>query len=147
MGVLQTSTEKPHSLTVREDTMDSKLVISTSVFLLLTFIDTGSCQEKTQCYQCNSYVDANCADPFFYEEEADKRPEDRTMKDPSMLQDCPEDEPAVDGNPGKQHFCRKITQTVRGYTRVLEEYNTLVCACEGKGCNGAAGFSVSMFAT
>jgi len=88
------------------------------------------------------------------------------MKDPSMLQDCPEDEPAVDGNPGKQHFCRKITQTVRGdtrvirscgwiqdeknrecYTTVLEEYNTLVCACEGKGCNGATGFSVSMFAT
>jgi len=142
---------------IREDNMDSKLVISTAVFLVLTFIESG---DSLKCYQCNSYVDANCADPFFYAEEADKKPEDRVMKDPSMLTDCPED------TAERTHFCRKIAQTVRDddrvirscgwipddkgrdcYTTVLEEYNTLVCACKEEGCNGANGFSVSMFAT
>jgi len=137
--------------------MDSKLVISAALFLLLTFIDSG---DSIKCYQCNSYLDANCADPFFYEDQASKAPEDRVMKDPDMLQECP-------AGDGKDYFCRKITQTVRGdervirscgwvkddkegrdcYTTVLEEYNTLVCSCDGEGCNGATGFSLSLFAT
>merc|ERR1711935_937334 len=119
-------------------TWTQKLVISAAVFLVLTFIESG---DSLKCYQCNSYVDANCADPFFYAEEADKKPEDRVMKDPSMLTDCPEDRVI--------RSCGWIPDD-KGrdcYTTVLEEYNTLVCACKEEGCNEANGFSVSMFAT
>jgi len=150
--------------------MDSKLVIFAGLLVLLCLVDSGISQKgetkasgegKIKCYQCNSYDNQNCADPFFYEEEAEKEPMKRTMKDPSMLQEC-EDPKAT--------LCRKIYQNVRGdervirtcgwvedpkgrecYTTVLEEYNTEVCSCDPKktfdGCNGATGYSISLLAT
>ena len=33
------------------------------------------------------------------------------------------------------------------YTTVLEEYNTLVCACEGEGCNGSSQIKISVVST
>ena len=131
--------------------MDLKLGISTIVFLLLTFINTG---DSIQCYQCDSHKEPSCADPFFDEGE-DWRP-----KDPRFLQYCPED------TAERTYFCRKTTQTVYGeykvirscgwiqderlrdcYTTVFEAYNTIVCACQEEGCNGATGFTASLFAT
>merc|ERR1712045_160214 len=125
--------------------MDSKLVFPLTILLLATLFHSGSGQEAEKkkeplkCYQCNSYEDALCADPFFQDE-------------------CPSD--------GKDYkFCRKIYQNVRGdervirscgwipdakgrtcYSTVLEEYNTEVCACEGNGCNTAATSSISVIA-
>jgi len=143
--------------------MDSKLVIFAGLLVLLCLVDSGSSQtgetKKTvkQCYQCNSYDDANCADPFFYEEEAGKPPGERKPKDPTMLKDCENPEATM---------CRKIYQNVRNdervirtcgwvedtkdrecYTTVLEEYNTLVCSCTEDGCNGATGYTISLLAT
>jgi len=145
--------------------MDSKLVIFAGLLVLLCLVDSGSSQDGEtnskkkvkQCYQCNSYDDANCADPFFYEEEAGKPPGDRKPKDPTMLKDCENPEATM---------CRKIYQNVRNdervirtcgwvedtkdrecYTTVLEEYNTLVCSCTEDGCNGATGYTISLLAT
>jgi len=144
--------------------MDSKLVIFAGAIVLLCLVDSGSGQTgetaaeddgSLWCYQCNSYTDQNCADPFFFAEEAHKEPALRQPKDPKMLKKC-----------DKGHLCRKIYQNVRGdervirscgwvddtkdrdcYTTVLEEYNTLVCSCKTKGCNGAAGYTISLLAT
>jgi len=130
--------------------MDSKLVFPAALLLLLCLIDTGS---SLQCHQCNSYTDAHCADPFYHLDDADKKP-----KTDEFLQDCPND--------GKEYFCRKIYQNVRGdervirscgyikddrqdrtcYTTVLEEYNTLVCQCTEEGCNSASMYKMSTVA-
>jgi len=143
--------------------MDSKLVFPAALLVLLCLIDTGLSQgegsvRKTplKCYQCNSYKDAHCADPFYFEDDLEaKRP-----KDASLLTNCDPDTDTV------KHFCRKIYQNVRGdervirscgtikderegrecYTTVLEEYNTLVCQCDGDGCNSANLYKVSTFA-
>ena len=50
-----------------------------------------------QCYQCNSYKDQHCDDPFHHEDDPEKRP-----KKEEYLRDCPEN--MVDP------FCRKIYQ-------------------------------------
>merc|ERR1712203_434626 len=90
-----------------------------------------------------------CGDPFFNEDTGLPRSGDE------FLVTCPADD-------GKEYFCRKIYQNVRGderiirgcgyeedpkgrdcYTTVLEEYNTEVCACKEDGCNSATGFSLS----
>merc|ERR1712107_183500 len=70
------------------------------------------------------------------------------------LKECPVED-------GKEFFCRKIYQNVRGvervirscgwekqskpcYSTVLEEYNTYVCMCDDRdGCNSASMFSIS----
>jgi len=133
--------------------MDSKLVFPAALLVLLCLIDTGT---PLKCYQCNSYKDAHCADPFYHEDDSElKRP-----KDPKLLKQCGQDGDGVD------YFCRKIYQNVRGdervirscgtvrdtrkdrecYTTVLEEYNTLVCQCDDEGCNSANLYKVSTFA-
>jgi len=117
--------------------MDSKLVFPLTLLFIATLIDSGS---SLQCYVC--YEDALCADPFFHDD---------------FVQQCPDD--------GKQYFCRKIYQNVRGdervirscgwiederdrecYSTVLEEYNTDVCACKGELCNSATAKSISVIA-
>jgi len=124
--------------------MDSKILFPAAIFLVLCLIDTGS---SLQCHQCNSYDSYHCADPFYYEDDEDKKP--KTME---FLTQCAPD----------ATLCRKIKQTVRGDTRVIrscgtvedsvdrecyttvhEEYNTEVCSCKEDGCNSASMYSVS----
>jgi len=149
--------------------MDSKLVFPAALLVLFCLIDAGLSEvsdesnvlrgtgEKVkstplQCYQCNSYKDAHCADPFFHADD----PDQKRAKDPGMLKPCQDGET----------FCRKIYQNVRGdervirscgsvrdekerdcYTTVLEEYNTLVCQCDNEdGCNSGNMFKVSSLA-
>jgi len=130
--------------------MDSKIVFPAALLLVLCLIDTGS---SLQCYQCNSYKDVHCGDPFYHEGDPTK------IKKPEYLQDCPDD--------GTDYtFCRKIYQNVRGdervirscgfieddrkdrdcYTTVLEEYNTEVCQCKDPGCNSGNMYKVSTVA-
>jgi len=141
-------------------------VFPAALLVLLCLIETGlsedgqtfDVQERSgssiDCYQCNSYENPHCADPFFYPDDPKKTP-----KDPEALSPCPADTAEV------THFCRKIYQNVRGdervirscgtikddrdrdcYTTVLEEYNTLVCQCETDGCNSGNMYKVSTFA-
>jgi len=126
-------------------TMDSRILLSATALVLLCLVDTGS---SIKCHQCNSYDNFHCGDPFYFEDTPD---EQKTQK---FLAECPAD--------GKEYFCRKIYQNVRGderiirgcgyeadpkgrdcYTTVLEEYNTEVCACHDDGCNSAGMFRVS----
>lgn len=115
------------------------------ILALVVFIAAQG--EALDCYQCSSYTDSHCADPFFFENDDGTK----VPKTPTFLQPCP----ARDD--GKEYtMCRKIFQNVRGeervirtcgyeeykneqecYTTVLEEYNTYVCGCKEDGCNGA----------
>ena len=52
-----------------------------------------------QCYVCNSYEDALCADPFFHDDVAGEK---QPKSGDDFVQQCPDD--------GKQYFCRKIYQ-------------------------------------
>jgi len=146
--------------------MDSKLVFPAALLVLFCLIDaglsdtdesnvlrgTGEKSTPLKCYQCNSYKDAHCADPFYHDDD----PDQKRAKDPKMLKPCENGET----------FCRKIYQNVRGdervirscgsvrdekerdcYTTVLEEYNTLVCQCDNEdGCNSGNMFKVSSLA-
>eukprot|EP00092_Neocalanus_flemingeri_P033204 GFUD01036110.1.p1 GENE.GFUD01036110.1~~GFUD01036110.1.p1 ORF type:complete len:143 (-),score=23.34 GFUD01036110.1:278-706(-) len=130
--------------------MNSKCLFLTPL-LLLCLIDTGSSEDgmtfdvkNRRCHQCNSHEQPHCDDPFHHTDD--------------FLDDCPND--------GKEYFCRKIYQNVRGvesvirscgyikderedrqcYTTVLEEYNTLVCQCDTDGCNSASRDKVSKVA-
>merc|ERR1719435_764363 len=73
------------------------------LLLLLCLIDTGS---SLDCHQCNSYEHAHCADPFYHADDVTKEP-----KTKEYLLPCPDD--------GKDYFCRKIYQNVRGDERVI----------------------------
>merc|ERR1712110_736378 len=125
--------------------MDSKLVFPLTLLLLATIIDSGS---GLNCYQCNSYEHALCADPFFHEPTEEGQLQGPAKSGNDFLKPCPAD--TVD----KKHFCRKIYQNVRGdereracYSTVLEEYNTDVCACDDvDGCNSATTSSISVIA-
>ena len=52
-----------------------------------------------QCYVCNSYEDALCADPFFHDDVAG---EAQPKSGDDFVKQCPDD--------GKEYFCRKIYQ-------------------------------------
>jgi len=143
--------------------MNARLVSSAALAILLCFLHTGEALEETKktpekgtdlkCYQCSSYEEAQCADPFL--EDSQGNPVKQSMA--KYLHACDE----------KAKFCRKIYQNVRGderiirscgwelykdveepncYKTVLEEYNTYVCQCFGKGCNGSSMLSVSVMA-
>jgi len=98
-----------------------------------------------------------CADPFFHDDLPGEKGAPKSGTD--FLKDCPAN------TAGKEHFCRKIYQNVRGdervirscgwvkddrerdcYSTVLEEYNTDVCACKTDGCNSATTSSISVIA-
>merc|ERR1712241_358176 len=137
MGVWRSSgqgadrTQNSEHRTQNTVTMDSRILLSATALVLLCLVDTGS---SIKCHQCNSYDNFHCGDPFYFEDTPD---EQKTQK---FLAECHAD--------GKEYFCRKIYQNVRGderiirgcgyeadpkgrdcYTTVLEEYNTEVCAC------------------
>merc|ERR1712212_764307 len=88
--------------------MDSKLVFPLTLLLLATIIDSGS---GLNCYQCNSYEDALCADPFFHYDDNGEEAGPKSGND--FLKACPAD------TADKEHFCRKIYQNVRGDERVI----------------------------
>jgi len=126
--------------------MDSKLLFSGCLLVLLALVPAGS---GIQCHQCSSHEHVKCGDPFYSPD---------TPKVPittEYLKDCPND--------GKEYYCRKIYQNVRGvervirgcgweeqkkdcYSTVLEEYNTYVCKCTEDGCNSASLSSISSLA-
>lgn len=143
--------------------MNARLVSSAALAILLCFLHTGEALEETKktpekgtdlkCYQCSSYEEAQCADPFL--EDSQGNPVKQAMS--KYLHACDE----------KAKFCRKIYQNVRGderiirscgwelykdveepncYKTVLEEYNTYVCQCFGSECNGSSMLSVSVMA-
>merc|ERR1712203_1039894 len=94
-----------------------KLVFPLTILLLATLIHSGSGQEAEKkkeplkCYQCNSYEDALCADPFFHDE-LGQDGEQLAKSGDDFLDECPSD--------GKDYkFCRKIYQNVRGDERVI----------------------------
>merc|ERR1711935_142153 len=130
----------------------SKMNFSSPLILivLLAVISTG---EAIQCYTCTSYTKALCADPFTNEDNG------LAKSGEEFVQTCPDD--------GKEYFCRKIYQNVRGderiirgcgyekytnlageekpdYKTVLEEYNTYVTTCTTDKCNGSTTIRVSM---
>jgi len=132
---------------INTSTMDSKLLFSGCLLVLLALVPAGS---GIQCHQCSSHEDINCGDPFFYEDKPD------VPKTNEYLKDCPQDDE-------REYYCRKIYQNVRGvervirgcgweeqtkdcYSTVLEEYNTYVCKCTKDGCNSASMFSISSLA-
>jgi len=154
MGVASVLSSPTQAADQQQLKMDSKLVFPLTFLLLATIIDSGS---GLNCYQCNSYEDALCADPFFHEGEGDEPGPAKSGTD--FLMACPDD------TTDKQHFCRKIYQNVRGdervirscgwikdererecYSTVLEEYNTDVCACKEDGCNSATTSTISVIA-
>lgn len=124
--------------------------------LLLAFVAPG---DGIKCYVCNSFENALCADPFYYDSELLKPFDERKPKsEETFLKDCPADS-------GHAYFCRKIYQNVRGeervirscgwieddrkremYTTVLEEYNTEVNICKSDKCNSSTMTSVSVMA-
>nr|AQS22679.1 t-complex protein 1 subunit eta [Pseudodiaptomus poplesia] len=124
--------------------MWSKILAPLAMVLFLALLSTGS---SIKCHQCSSYIQSECADPFYHIDTPNK------PKTEKFLQECPND--------GKEYFCRKIYQNVRGdervirscgweehekgdcYSTVLEEYNTYVCKCDTDGCNSASMWSVS----
>jgi len=141
--------------------MNARLVSSAALAILLCFLHTGEAQEakekvkkgaEIQCYQCSSYKDAQCVDPFLEDSQGRNQPQTEFLKDCGEFPDAT--------------FCRKIYQNVRGderiirtcgweaykeetpncYKTVLEEYNTYVCQCWGDGCNGSSMLSVSVMA-
>merc|ERR1712037_989714 len=78
--------------------MDSKLVFPLTLLLLATIIDSGS---GLNCYQCNSYEDALCADPFYHEGDGVNPGPAKSGDD--FLKPCPAD------TADKEFFCRKST--------------------------------------
>lgn len=141
--------------------MNARLVSSAALAILLCFLHTGEALEETKkepekgkdlmCYQCSSYEQAQCADPFL--DDSQGNPKDMS----EYLKPCD----------SKAKLCRKIYQNVRGderiirscgwelykdvkepncYKTVLEEYNTYVCQCFGSKCNGSSMLSVSVMA-
>jgi len=136
--------------------MESSLVFPACLVLLLALVAPG---DGIDCYVCNSFENALCADPFYHDDQMLKPQSERNPKShDEFLQTCGDDKP---------YFCRKIYQNVRGdervirscgwieddrdpprekYTTVLEEYNTEVNVCKENKCNSSTMTSVSVMA-
>ena len=117
------------------------------LILALALFHTG---EAIDCYQCNSYTDAGCAHPF------DVEAAEQFLK------------PCLPEEDGKDYYCRKIRQKIRGdvqiirscghgheayvnvagekvlsYTTVSQEYNTKVDTCKIDKCNSSTNIKIS----
>ena len=115
------------------------------LILALAIFHTG---EAIDCYQCNSYTDAGCAHPF------DPEAAEQFLK------------PCLPEEDGKDYYCRKIRQKIRGdvqiirscgqevyvnlagekkdsYTTVSQEYNTAVTTCKVDKCNSSTNIKIS----
>jgi len=117
--------------------MNAKLLIPACLLVIFAMIPSGS---SIQCHQCSSYTDVHCDDPFYYEDNKG------VAKTTEYLKDCPND--------GKDYFCRKIFQNVRGDTRVIrscgwekhEKGDCYSTVCDTDGCNSGSMFSLSSLA-
>merc|ERR1712203_605162 len=103
MGVASVLSSLTQAADQQQLKMDSKLVFPLTLLLLATIIDSGS---GLNCYQCNSYEDALCADPFYHEGDGVNPGPAKSGDD--FLKPCPAD------TADKEFFCRKIYQNVRG---------------------------------
>ena len=136
-----------HPKTVSQN-MDLRILLVLISFL--AFVNLG---EAINCYHCTSYTESKCDDPFNFEDNAQPKSGN------TFLKACPED--------GKDYFCRKIYQNVRGeeriirgcghekyfnldgeekneYSSVVQEYKVYVSACFEDRCNGSETIQVSM---
>merc|ERR1712179_793808 len=123
MGVASVLSSPTQAADQQQLKMDSKLVFPLVLVLLATIIDSGS---GLNCYQCNSYEHALCADPFFHEptKEGDLVGPPKSGSD--FLLPCPAD------TADKKHFCRKIYQNVRGDERVIRSCGWIKDEREGR---------------
>lgn len=80
--------------------MELSLRLIVLATVLLTFVVFSS--EAVKCFQCNSFYNETCNDPF------DKKDE-TLMKE--YLKDCP----------AAHTYCRKIDQAVNGETRTIRQ--------------------------
>ena len=126
------------------------LRISLALISFLAFVHLG---EAINCYHCTSYTESKCGDPFNFEDN------DQPKSGNTFLKACPED--------GKDYFCRKIYQNVRGeeriirgcgyekyfnlageekneYSSVVQEYKVYVSTCFEDRCNASQTIQVSM---
>ena len=122
-----------------------KMDLQCLLILALALFHTG---EAIDCYQCNSYTDAGCDHPF------DVEAAEQFLK------------PCLPEEDGKDYYCRKIRQKIRGdvqiirscghevyvnlagetkdsYTTVSQEYNTDVTTCKVNKCNGSTQIKIS----
>lgn len=149
--------------------MDSRLVLPAVLLVLCSLVDTGSGDGEILCYQCNSYEDALCDDPFNFEDGKKEVKSGNNYLKPCVV---PEDKKDELKALNTTMFCRKLYQNVRSdirvirscgwihdekskwnlgneagrdcYTTVLEEYNTEVCECYEDKCNSATMSSMSV---
>jgi len=169
MGVVTVWSDSllPPTHTAISRTMDPRIVLPAVLLVLCSLVDTGS--GDINCYQCNSYEDALCGDPFKFEDGNEEVKSGNNYLKPCVAPDGKAEEFARDNI---TMFCRKLYQNVRSdvrvirscgwihdakskaklgdvegrdcYTTVLEEYNTEVCECYSSECNSATMSSMSV---
>jgi len=133
--------------------MVSRLVSLTALLILCYLVDSG---DGIECYQCNSYKDALCGDPFTFQDGKKEVKSGTSYLKPCIV-------PQFLTGKNVSMFCRKIYQNIRNevsvirkcgwiqddkgrecYTTVMEDHNTEVCHCKQSRCNSANVHFVSL---
>ncbi|CAL4172854.1 unnamed protein product [Meganyctiphanes norvegica] len=116
-----------------------------SVLSWVIFITIMATSSTLKCYNCNSFNDTACADPFRGESSAVQT---------AFLEEC--QNTTEDGTKDVVPFCRKVSMHINdAHTRIkrdcgykrreghecyqkrAEDYTTNVCQCDHDMCNGA----------
>merc|ERR1719295_416907 len=124
--------------------MDAKIVFPSIFLIFICLFENSSC---IQCFQCNSYVDADCDDPF-------PLPRGR-----AYLDHCPDDDNE------NEYFCQKMVykenyvhrlqrscqhirqdQSYYGlcHDTIIDGQYALICECEEDACNSGSQLEISL---